>query len=116
VRFAAARPELHRIMTFESTVPSDRLEWIVEHHLADRIALTVAAWDEVRAAGKGADLSGIDVYQVLIGVGALPFTNAPAIGRFSGLDPEDPSHVEAVADRVLALLQLTPTRRRRSSR
>ena len=39
VRFAAARPELNRIMIQEASAPSDRLTWLVETHVRPRFVL-----------------------------------------------------------------------------
>src|ERR1700694_3373200 len=33
VRFAAAHPELNQIMVHEATKDSDRLRWMIEHHI-----------------------------------------------------------------------------------
>ena len=117
VRFSADHPELFRIMNLESTCDSDRLDWLVDRHIRDRFALVEAAWGAVRAAGAGADLPVADVYQLLIGHGALVFANAPCLRRFAGIDPAADGFVDAHAERLLAILlppgPSAPTRSRR---
>jgi AcrR family transcriptional regulator len=122
VEFSAARPELHRIMDLESTAPSARLDWIVEHHAGPMFEFVAERWAAVRRAGAGNDLAAIDVWLLLVGLGALPFANAPVLRRFGGPDPSNAEQVRRHADWVLALLGLavpaTPvrTRQRRKTR
>jgi TetR/AcrR family transcriptional regulator len=117
ISFSAARPELHRIMDLESTASSARLDWIVERHAGPMFAFVSEGWAEVRAAGAGNELAPIDVWLLLVGVGALPFANAPVLQRFGGPDPADTEQVQAHAAWVLTLLGLgdsasSPPRRR----
>lgn len=116
VEFSATRPELHRIMDLESTAPSARLDWIVENHVGPMFEFVSTQWSSVRAAGCGADLAAIDVWLVLVGVGALPFANAPVLGRFGGPDPSDPDQVRAHAEWVLTLIGLGTAARPKRSR
>ena len=116
VGFSAARPELHRIMDLESTAPSARLDWLVEHHAGPMFEVVSARWASVRAAGFGADLSAIDVWLLLVGVGALPFANAPVLRRFGGPDPSDSDQVRAHAEWVVTLLGLASASRPKPSR
>ena len=87
VQFSARRPELHRIMGVEATVDGPRLAWIVEHHAARLYARVVQGWIAVRNVGSGADLSPGEVWQLVIGLGARPFANAPEIHRVTGSTP-----------------------------
>lgn len=114
VEFSAARPELHRIMDLESTAPSARLDWIVENHAGPMFEIVSARWSAVRAAGRGNDLGAIDVWLLLVGVGALPFANAPALRRFGGPDPADAQQVRTHAAWVLTLLGLGAADSKRS--
>src|SRR6185295_368409 len=54
VRFAAARPELNRIMVHEATAASDRLAWMIEHHVKPLYDAGRALWRRLRAAGIAA--------------------------------------------------------------
>ena len=108
VRFSAARPELHRIMNLESTASSPRLAWIADQHVRPRYQLVELAWAAVRAHGEGADLTALEVWEILIGMGALPFANAPLLARLTTFDPGDPRAVEAHAARLITLLFPAP--------
>lgn len=104
VRFSARRPELHRIMNLESTVDSAQLDWIVERHVRPRFEQASGLWRAVRADGAGADLTELEVWELLIGVGALPFANAPLLRRLADVDLTDEDVVTAHAERLVALL------------
>jgi TetR/AcrR family transcriptional regulator len=104
VRFSAARPELNRVMNLEATSDSPRLAWIVDTHVRPRFALVTDGWDAIRSSGAGADLTGAEVFELLVGFGALPYANAPMLRRLGAGDPTDSAHVEAHAERLLALL------------
>ncbi len=104
LRFSAARPELNRIINQEATAPSPRLDWLLATHLRPRFTVVAAAWAEIRAGGRGAELTAGDVWELVTGYGALHFANAP-MHEGLGLPAGDP---EAHARRLLALL--LPTR------
>jgi len=96
VRFAAARPELNRIMVQEATSDSGRLEWIVERHVRARYELVTAL------VGDGVD--PLIAYYSLIGAASLLYVNAPEARRLSGRDPVTPEVIEAHADLVVRLV------------
>lgn len=102
VAFSARRPELHRIMNQESTVDSAQLAWVVERHVRPRIDVLGAAWAEVRASGAAADLDVAEVWELLIGFGALPYANAPLRRQLFGAPGR--GEVEARADRLVRIL------------
>lgn len=102
VAFSARRPELHRIMNQESTVDSPQLAWIVARHVRPRVEVLAAAWSDLQARGLGADLAASEVWELLIGFGALPYANAPLRAQLFGRPPAD--DVERRAERLVALL------------
>lgn len=108
VRFSSARPELHRIMNLESTADSPRLAWIVQRHVRPRFDALDLGWRELRATGAGADLTVLEVWQLLVGFGALPYANAPLLTRLTPFDSTDADAVEAHAARLVALLLPQP--------
>lgn len=109
VRFSAARPELHRIMNLEATSDGPRLDWIVDTHVRPRFQMVADGWSLLRSTGRGADLTPTEVFQLLIGFGALPYANAPMLRRLGVDDPADPARVEAHIERLVALLLLPST-------
>jgi TetR/AcrR family transcriptional regulator len=102
VRFAAAHPELFRLMVDEGKNSEERMEWLVDTHLKPRY--------EQFLRGRDARLSGIDeallphAYYVMAGAASLIFAVAPECRRLTGLDPETEEAVETHADFVARLL------------
>ncbi|MCU1375119.1 MAG: transcriptional regulator [Actinomycetia bacterium] len=104
VRFAAAHPELNQIMVHEATEDSDRLRWMVEHHIRPMYDATRATWQRLRAAGIAAPIDPAMVHYVIVGAASLPFVNAPETRLLTGAEPTDPAWVEAHADGLVATL------------
>ena len=104
LRFSADRPELDRIINLEATAPSARLDWLVATHLAPRFTVVGAAWEELRAAGRGADLSSGEVWELLTSYGAMHFANAPMLAQLGIHGGDGRTEAEAHAARLLAVL------------
>jgi TetR/AcrR family transcriptional regulator len=104
VRFAAAHPELNRIIVHEATEDSDRLRWMVERHVRPLYDVTRAVWQRLRDAGIAAPIDPAMVHYVIVGAGSLPFVNAPEARLLTGAEPTDPAWVEAHADGLVATL------------
>jgi TetR/AcrR family transcriptional regulator len=124
VRFAAAHPELNQIMVHEATEDSDRLRWMVEHHVRPIYDAIQAVWQRLRDAGIAAPIDAAMVHYVIVGAASLPFVNAPEARLLIGAEPTDPAWVEAHADGLVATLlpgladrdQTSPRRRASSHR
>lgn len=102
VRFAAARPELNRIMVHEATARSPRLRWMTERHVRPLYDAVRAAWRRLRAAGIAAPIDDAVFHYVLVGAASLPYVNAPEARLLSGVEPTDPAWVERHADGLVA--------------
>jgi AcrR family transcriptional regulator len=101
VRFAAAHPELFRIMVDEGRVADDRMKWLVDAHLRPRF----------EAISRGLmEVAGIDetllphAFYALAGAASLMFAVAPECRRLTGLDPRSAQAIETHADYVARLL------------
>lgn len=101
VRFAAAHPELFRIMVDEGKVADDRMNWLVDTHLRPRF----------EAISQGLmDVAGIDesllphAFYALAGAASLMFAVAPECRRLTGLDPRTRKAIDTHADYVARLL------------
>ena len=103
VRFAAARPELNRIMIQEASAPSPRLTWLVDSHVRPRYRGFLAGWNAMRATGHGRDIPPELVYHLLIGAASLLHANAPEVELLTGMTPSDPATVDAHADAMVCL-------------
>ena len=99
VRFAARRPELSRILLHESLVPSNRLEWLVEHHTGERHDALRDLWAELGELGVTAPIDPDLVYHALVGAASVLYASAPEAQRM-GIDVDDPGlrerHVAAL--------------------
>ncbi|MEM9513300.1 MAG: TetR/AcrR family transcriptional regulator [Actinomycetota bacterium] len=107
VRAAAELPELNRIMVHESTVPSDRLRWIVERHTRPRFEFVIGEWRTARANG---DVPSIDegvLYYSLVGAASLAYVNAPE-AQLLGYDTLAPSFIDAHADALVSMFLPEP--------
>lgn len=102
VRFAAAHPELFRLMVEEGKSPDERMQWLVDVHLRP-LYEDFARF--ARLFGPGLDDSLLPhAYYALAGAASLVFAVAPECRRLTGLDPETPSAVETHAELVARLL------------
>ncbi len=102
VRYAAAHPELFRMMIEEGKDGGERMQWLVDTHVRPM-------YDEfVRSADLGD--GGFDssllphFHYVLAGASSLIFAVAPECRRLTGLDPETEAAVETHAEVVARLL------------
>ena len=104
VRFAATRPELHRIMIQEGTHDTERLRWIADTYIARRHDLLVEMWERAVAEGGTAPVSPTLIHYLVLGAATLLFANAPEARIILGVDPTDPALVDEHADTLVALL------------
>jgi TetR/AcrR family transcriptional regulator len=104
VRFAAAHPELNRIMVHEATQDSDRLRWMVERHVRPVYDVIRAVWQQLRDAGIAAPIDPAIVHYVIVGAASLPFVNAPEARLLNGAEPTDPAWVDTHARGLVATL------------
>ena len=102
VRFAAAHPELFRLMVDEGKNSARRMRWLVDTHLKPRY--------EQFMRPRGIRIAGFDeasvphAWYVMAGASSLIFAVAPECRRLTGLDPETAPAIEAHAEFVARLL------------
>lgn len=104
VRFAAAHPELNRIITHEATTRTPRLDWLVEHHVRRYADATSALWVRLRDAGIAAPIDERLLHHVVVGAASLLFVNAPEFELLTGEKADDPAWVERHADGIVRML------------
>jgi AcrR family transcriptional regulator len=104
VRFAAAHPELNQIMVHEATEDSDRLHWMVDHHIRPLYDAIRVVWQQLLDAGIAAPIDPAMVHYVIVGAASLPFVNAPEARLLTGVEPTDPAWVEEHAKGLVAIL------------
>lgn len=102
VRFAAAHPELNRIMVHEATAPGPRLELLAESYVRPLYEAGRALWSRLRSEGVAAPIDERIIHYVLVGSASLLYVNAPEARLLAGVEPTDPALVEAHADQLVA--------------
>ncbi|GJM37039.1 MAG: TetR family transcriptional regulator [Acidimicrobiales bacterium] len=103
VHFAAARPEMHRIMIKEASSPGQRLTWLVETHVRPRYDAFRIGWDALAAAGHSDHIPPELAYHLMVGAASLLHANAPEAEALVGVRASDPATVEAHADAMVRL-------------
>lgn len=102
VRFAAAHPELFRLMVEEGKRPDARMRWLVDTHLKPLYAGFARL---VALYNPGFDRALLPhAYYALAGAGSMIFALKPECRRLTGLDPADERAVKAHADFIARLL------------
>jgi TetR/AcrR family transcriptional regulator len=102
VRFAAAHPELFRLMVEEGKSKEARMRWLVDTHLKP---LYAGFESLVRHYNPQIDPALLPhAYYALAGAASLMFAVSPECRRLTGLDPTQARTVEAHAEFVARLL------------
>ena len=102
VRFAAAHPELFRLMVDEGKNSDERMEWLVDTHLAPIYERFLPGFDSSRFEADASTLP--HAYYVMAGAGSLIFAVAPECRRLTGLDPATREAIDRHAEFVARLL------------
>ena len=104
VRFAAAHPELHRLMVEEGKSDGPRMKWLVDRHVRP---LYEASQDLIEAAQREGALPRthpVHLHYMLIGAASHLFVMAPEVRRLTGKDPMRKEMIDAHAEALLWLL------------
>lgn len=104
VHFAAAHPELNRIMVHEATADSDRLHWMTERHVRPIYDAVRSHWALLVEAGIAAPIDPATVHYVIVGAASLLYVNGPEAVLLSGSDPAEPERVDRHADALVRTL------------
>ncbi|MGH7785409.1 MAG: TetR/AcrR family transcriptional regulator [Candidatus Binatia bacterium] len=103
VRFNARHPELSRVMIKEAAAQSERLEWIVGHHLRPLFDTTHDLLRAVQHDGRLRAIAPVHLYYMMIGAAGSIFTMAGSYRLLTGADPFEPRGAEAYADAIVRL-------------
>ncbi|MEO8603039.1 MAG: TetR family transcriptional regulator [bacterium] len=116
VHFAAAHPELHRLMMQEGKHDGPRMQWLVDRHVRPLYQLSTGLIADAQRAGLVPDVPPLHLHYLLIGAVAHLFVVAPECRRLTGRDPLRAAAIEAHADAISAVLfgpAVVPPARRR---
>jgi len=109
VRFAAAHPELHRLMMQEGKHDGPRMQWLVDRHVRPLYEMSSGLIADAQRAGVVPNVPLVHLHYILIGAVAHLFVVAPECRRLTGRDPLRHAAIEAHADAISAVL-FGPTR------
>jgi AcrR family transcriptional regulator len=104
VRFAAAHPELHRLMMQEGKHDGPRMQWLVDRHVRPLYELSTGLLAEAQRAGVVPHVPVLHLHYILIGAVAHLFVVAPECRRLTGRDPLRNAAIDAHADAISAVL------------
>lgn len=86
VEFSARVPQLHRIMTQESTQGSGRIQWVIEAHLLDSFSQVCELIRRGQAAGAVRKGEPERLYYAVIGLGGTLFSVSTEFGLLTRRD------------------------------
>ncbi len=104
IGFAAAHPQLHRIVSQESSCEGERFEYLIDVHVRPLFEQATAMFAELSERGAVPAIDPALLYYILIGAGPTLYVHAPAYRRLTGGDPFSPATVDAHASAVIGLL------------
>ena len=104
VYFSAEHPQVHRIITQECKTDGPRMDWLVERHIRPLYEQTKQRLSSLVERGSLPDVPLAHLYYIITGAGPTMFVLGPECRRLTGVDPTDPSVIEAHADAVCRLL------------
>jgi AcrR family transcriptional regulator len=103
VLFNAQRPQLSRLMLKETAAGSERLAWIVNHHLRPSFEAALAVIRAAQGRGILAGIDAVSAYYLFVGAATSVFVMGPAYQLLTGADPFAPARRTAYADAVVQL-------------
>jgi AcrR family transcriptional regulator len=123
IRFAAERPELHRMMMQEGGVEGPRTRWLMRRHVEPLYRALGGLFAAVQTSDGGLPSIPLHhLFYVLIGAGPHPFAMAAEARALTGKDPFGAEAVEAWAASIEMLLlgsqpaRMPPKTRERAAR
>lgn len=97
VAFSAQTPELHRIMTQQSTQGSDRIGWLLDNYLRDSFRRVCALIESGQAQGWVRRGDPARLYYAVIGLGGTLFCVSTEYRDLTGRDVFDATEWTSVA-------------------
>jgi AcrR family transcriptional regulator len=104
VEFSARTPQLHRIMTQQSTQGSERIGWLIEGGLRASFEQITGLIRRGQKAGLVRKGEPARLYYAVIGLGGTPFSVSNEVQQLTGRDVFDKSELRAVIELIYAFL------------
>lgn len=106
VEFSARTPQLHRIMTQQSTQGSDRIAWLIGEGLRESFEQICRLIRRGQSAGRVRKGEPARLYYAVIGLGGTPFSVSTEVQLLTGRDVFDRAELRAVIELIHAFLFL----------
>jgi TetR/AcrR family transcriptional regulator len=94
IRFSASHPDFFRMMTLENTLNSERLQWLVEHHVDRTVVRVTAIIVAAQAEGTFASGDPIKLLYMFLGAATSPYRSSAELKLLTGKSPAAPAQVE----------------------
>lgn len=104
VAFSARTPQLHRIMTQQSTQGSERIAWLIDGGLRESFEQICRLIRRGQAAGLVRKGDPARLYYAVIGLGGTPFSVSTEIQLLTGRDAFQDAELRAVVELIHAFL------------
>lgn len=104
VEFSAKVPQLHRIMTQESTQGSERIHWLIDAHMLDSFSQVCDMIRRGQASGTVRKGDPERLYYAVIGLGGTLFSVSTEFGLMTRRDVFSPSEVRKTIELIFDFL------------
>ncbi len=108
VQLTAARPQLHRMLTFEGRSDNERLRWWISEYVRDFYAQSTRLIREAQKAGVARAGHPGRLHYAMIGLVTTSFVFEPEYRALTKIDPFSAREIEAVTDMACDFLGLRP--------
>lgn len=106
IGFSARVPQLHRIMTQQSTQGSDRIQWILDKHLRDSFTKICKLIRRAQAAGTIRQGDPARLYYAIIGLGGTLLSVSTEFRILTGRDVFDETEMSKTIETICAFVFL----------
>jgi len=101
VRYSRSQPALHKIILQESSHPSDRLDWLIEHHLRPLFEIVVESLSELQRLGVAPPGSPALLFNMIrVSAGGLLALKVELKGT-SNIDLDSDEEIDKLSDFII---------------
>jgi TetR/AcrR family transcriptional regulator len=108
VHFLAESPGIHRIMTWEASRPSARLDWLCNNFLVSLVRESVETIEAAQREGTVMRVDPARLHYAILSICAVPFTICAEFEATTGHDPFAPEEIAKTIDFIFALVFVCP--------
>ncbi len=108
IRMAAARPELHWLMSHEAGVRGPRIKWVIDELVGEGFEIFAQLIRGAQAEGRYVEGDPYHLHYMFLGAAARIFMLSAEMELLTGRSPFDPAFVEEHVKACLRLFHLNP--------